>query len=45
MHPLPATNQTVDFFFIHRKDVYLDQAYQAFLRLLQEQYGEEKIPE
>lgn len=42
MYPLPA-NQTVNLFFIHRKDVYLDQAYQAFLRLLQEQYGEEKI--
>ncbi|MCM3762220.1 LysR family transcriptional regulator [Alkalihalobacillus oceani] len=37
IHTLSPDEQTVDLFFIHRKDIYLDQAYRAFLRLLKEE--------
>jgi len=36
VHTLPPDEQTVDFSFIHRKDIYLDQAYLAFLRLVKQ---------
>ncbi|MCM3714384.1 LysR family transcriptional regulator [Halalkalibacter oceani] len=37
VHTLPPEEQTVDLFFIHRKDIYLDQAYRSFLRLIKEE--------
>lgn len=37
IHTLSPDEQTVDLFFIHRKDIYLDQAYRAFLHLIKEE--------